>query len=183
MGGSEEATDTGSARMRSSGQAREEAFTEWYRQEFRRALALAYALSGGWAVAEELTQDAFLAVLRDWDRVEHMDHPRAWLHRVLVNRSASHLRRVYAERRASRRKGSLDRPETTQPVEAQDDVWRLVRQLPRRQAQAIALRYVLDLPRAEVAAAMGCTDETAKTHLARGLAALERRLDETRRTP
>ena len=47
------------------------------------------------------------------------------------------------------------------------DLWRAVRSLPRRQQEAVVLRYVADLPLTEVAAAMGCAEGTAKAHLAR----------------
>jgi DNA-directed RNA polymerase specialized sigma24 family protein len=44
--------------------------------------------------------------------------------------------------------------------------------LPRRQRETIVLRYLCDLPEADVAAALGLSTGTVKTHLHRALAAL-----------
>ena len=44
--------------------------------------------------------------------------------------------------------------------------------LPRRQREAVALRYLVDLPEREVAAVLGLSTGTVKTHLHRGLAGL-----------
>ena len=53
-----------------------------------------------------------------------------------------------------------------------DGQTRLGRQLtllPERQRTAVVLRHVVGLPYAELAAAMGCPEGTAKSHVARGL--------------
>lgn len=51
-----------------------------------------------------------------------------------------------------------------------------LRSLPRRQREVVALRYLADLPEAEVAALLGCAPGTVKQHAHRGLAALRRSL-------
>ena len=53
-----------------------------------------------------------------------------------------------------------------------------LRQLPERQREALALRYYLDLSEAEMAAAMGISAGSVKTHLHRGLASLAGLLEE-----
>ena len=47
------------------------------------------------------------------------------------------------------------------------EVWAAVRALPRRQAQAVALRYLDDLPLKGIGEILGCSPGTVKTHLAR----------------
>jgi len=47
-----------------------------------------------------------------------------------------------------------------------------LRRLPRRQREAVALRYLVDLPDREVAAALGVSVGSVKVHLHRGLASL-----------
>ena len=59
------------------------------------------------------------------------------------------------------------------------DLWRAIGHLPRRQAEAVVLYYVLDLPVADVAEVMGCRDGTAKTHLDRGRQRVARLLGPT----
>ena len=46
--------------------------------------------------------------------------------------------------------------------------------LPSRRREAIVLRFWLDLPEREIAAAMGISPGTVKSHVSRGLAALGR---------
>ena len=64
------------------------------------------------------------------------------------------------------------RTEVVQPTETSVEVWRAVRALPKRQAQAIALLYWEDLSVKEIAAVLECGEETVKTHLKRGRQAL-----------
>ena len=54
-----------------------------------------------------------------------------------------------------------------------------MRGLPQRQAQAAALRYVYDMPVAEIAATLGITEGTIKQHLSRARQALAASLGAT----
>ena len=47
-----------------------------------------------------------------------------------------------------------------------------MRALPRRQAQAAALRFVYELPIADIAVTLDCTEGTVKQHLSRARRAL-----------
>ena len=53
-------------------------FESFYRSEYRSVVGLAYALSGSRIAAEDITQDAFLAAHKEWDRVAAYDRPEAW---------------------------------------------------------------------------------------------------------
>lgn len=154
-----------------------ESFEGFFRREYRPVLGLAIVLTGSSSIAEDLAQDAFLAALRQWDRVAGMENPEAWVRRVVANRSVSRFRRVAAETRAVLRVGRSYDDEQELDVEACLDVWVEVRRLPRRQAQVIALTYANGLSRKEVADVLGCSLETVKTHLYRGRRALSRRLE------
>jgi RNA polymerase sigma-70 factor (ECF subfamily) len=57
------------------------------------------------------------------------------------------------------------------------DLWRAIKELPKRQAQAVVLHYLIDLPVAQVAEVMGCREGTAKAHLDRGRRRLARLLE------
>jgi RNA polymerase sigma factor (sigma-70 family) len=54
-----------------------------------------------------------------------------------------------------------------------------LRELPRRQRDCLVLRYYLELPVAEIAATLGLSSNSVKTHLQRGLRALGTRLGVT----
>ena len=56
------------------------------------------------------------------------------------------------------------------PVELSEqgeEFWTAVRNLPHRQAQAAALRFVYDMPLAEIATTLGTSEGTVKQHLSR----------------
>jgi RNA polymerase sigma-70 factor (ECF subfamily) len=52
-------------------------------------------------------------------------------------------------------------------VDSSMDLWTAIRRLPKRQAQAVVLYYLADLPLRDVAVVMGCREGTAKAHLDR----------------
>lgn len=157
-----------------------ETFEGFYRRELRAVVGLAYVLSGSEMVAEELAHDAFVAALRDWERVRRLEDPSAWIRRVVANQSVSRFRRLALEARHAGRAGGRSWSST----ESSDvDLWREVRRLPRRQAQVIALHYLHDLPRRDVARVLGCSEETVKTQLTRARRTLARRLGESQEEP
>lgn len=61
------------------------------------------------------------------------------------------------------------------PLEAAE-LLSMVRELPRRQAQVVALTLVEDRTIREIAEMLGCGEESVRTHLRRGRAALTSRL-------
>lgn len=136
--------------------------------------ALAYALTGRWDVAEDLTQEAFLRAHRDWKRVGAMETPGGWLRRVVTNLALSRWRRMRAEAVALLRL-NVD-TETPAPDVPHSGFWDEVRRLPKRQRQVIALRYVEDLSIAEIAAVLGIAEGTVKALLHQGRTALRERL-------
>lgn len=146
-------------------------FRAFFQREYRQVLGVAYALTGDVSAAEDLCQEAFMAAFRRWDEVGVMEHSGAWVRRVIANRSASRFRRLAAEGRAMLRFGrELIEP---QPPSADSvAVWTAVRKLSRRQAEIIVLTYFSGLSHAEAADVMGCSVETARTHLKRAKARL-----------
>jgi RNA polymerase sigma-70 factor (ECF subfamily) len=137
---------------------------------------LAYALSGGRMVAEDIAQEAFLRAYRDWDRVGSYAHQAAWVRRVAANLATSGLRRKVVEARALARLAGRREP-ALDPLPAENaDFWRAVRALPQRQAQAVALYYLEDLSIAQTAVVLDCAEGTVKAHLAKARRSLARRL-------
>ncbi|MCU1364624.1 MAG: putative polymerase subfamily sigma factor [Ilumatobacteraceae bacterium] len=151
-------------------------FERFYESTYRRTLALAYAVTGDRGHAEDLVQDAFDAAHRRWGTIANYDDPQAWVRRAVLNKAATRWTRLAREVRAlARYAGRMP----TEAVEEQPDsapFWTAVASLPRRQAQAVALYYVDDLPIAEIADLLGCSTGTVKTHLSRARLALHERL-------
>jgi len=148
-------------------------FTTFYRRELPALVALAAALAGH-ERAEEVAQEALLRAHCDWARIERYDKPGAWARRVTINLATSDRRHRGAEARALARvagRRQLDSP----PPEV-DGFWALVRELPDRQAAAVALHYLHDLSISEIADALGCAEGTAKAHLYKARRTLASRL-------
>lgn len=173
-------------------------FEDLYHREWAGLVALGWSLTGSWARAEELAQDAFADAFRRWDHVGDLERPGAWIRRAVVNRAASHHRDRRAETRglgrwSSRSRVDADGAATDRTGESAADrvgdpaFWAAVRALPERQAACVALHYLEDRPVDEIAEILDCRPATVRVHLHRGRQALARTLgalaDAGRTTP
>jgi RNA polymerase sigma-70 factor (sigma-E family) len=142
---------------------------------------LAFLLCGDAHMAEDAAADAFARVYPRWLRgeVEDVD---AYLRRAVVNQLNSGYRRRFAElRRLEWRRGDVRGPTVPEEQLADHDVvCRALRRLPPRQRAAVVLRFFADLPEAEIAACMGTSVGTAKSHVSRGLERLRTLLGDER---
>lgn len=151
------------------------AFDGFYRAHYAPVVRLAYSLTGSRSVAEELAQEAFVAAHGRWAALHGFDRPDLWVRRVVINRSISYRRREATERRVLEH--LPPDPCVSIDPELQDEtLWAAMRELSPRQAEALALFYVEDQPLSEVAKILGLGEETVKTHLKRGRAALAAKL-------
>ncbi|MDH3308471.1 MAG: sigma-70 family RNA polymerase sigma factor [Acidimicrobiia bacterium] len=147
-----------------------ETFPAFYRREYPKMVALAAAVSGNRAIAEDLAQEAMLRAHRHWSRVSTYERPGAWVRRATINLSLSATKRAAAELRRMLR---FAEPSTLPEPEAADDgVWQAVAKLRGNQRAAIALHYLEDRPIDEIAAILQVSEATARVHLHRGRRAL-----------
>jgi RNA polymerase sigma factor (sigma-70 family) len=153
-----------------------EPFDLFYRREYEVVVSLTYVLCGRRTIAEELAQEAFIATHRRWQLVGRYDDPGAFVRRVAANAAVSYRRRVSAEARALARLAAGWRPETTPLPPDAAEFWKAVRDLPRRQAQVVALFYLEDRSADEIALILGCAAPTVRVHLHRARSTLARRL-------
>lgn len=149
-------------------------FDDLYRDEFAPLCRVAFAMCGSQSLAEEIVHDVFLTAYRKWDRIQLLDRPGAWLRRCVINRSVSQLRRSGYEARALLRLGNRPpaRADDDAYLDADHELWQAARKLPKKQAQAIVLRYVDDLEANQIAEIMECQPSTVRVHLTRARAAL-----------
>ena len=135
------------------------------------AYQTAFRILGSRSEAEEVAQDTMTKAYLRWRRVH--SHARPWVCRVSVNGALGVLRR---------RRNPPPQPRTTQDnlqtgVADRVDLQRLLSSLSRRQRDVVVLRYLADLPEADVAAELGISIGTVKTHAHRGIEMLRQRLD------
>jgi RNA polymerase sigma-70 factor (ECF subfamily) len=153
---------------------RPEDFETFFAREYVAVVGLAAVLSQS-RDAEDIAQDAFLAVHRRWREVSTYDSPEAWVRRVVVNLCASWVRRRLREARAIARVSQ--RPTTPALLDADRHAfWAAVATLPRRQAQCVALFYLEDRSVRDIARILQLSESTVKVHLHNGRAALAERL-------
>jgi RNA polymerase sigma-70 factor (ECF subfamily) len=142
-------------------------FSEFYAREHARVLGTLCAVSGDRQAAIEATDEAFVRALERWERVQAMQSPSGWTYRVALNALRRTKRRAAFEARLLRRTREPEAVPQTNP-----ELWEAVRALPPRQAQAISLRYVADLPEAEIAFVMGVSRGTVASTLSDARGAL-----------
>jgi DNA-directed RNA polymerase specialized sigma24 family protein len=152
-----------------------EDFVSWYERTHSRLLAAVTVLIGDVALAEDVVAEAFARALERWDRVKDMDSPAGWAYQVALNAARRARRRQAFERRVL----AQQRPVDVTPPPGDPDLWAAVWALPPRQRQAIALRYVADLPEAEVASLMGAAPGTVAATLHQARRRLAERLGDT----
>ncbi len=158
------------------------ALDELYAAHWRRLVRLAVLLVGDVGTAEEVVQDAFVAMHARWGRLHDNDSALAYLRQTVVNRSRSVLRHRSVARRHLHAGG--EGAEQTAPaadrralgVARRRAVLDALGQLPERQREVLVLRYYLDLSEAEIADSLGIARGSVKSHASRGSAALRGRL-------
>ena len=132
---------------------------------------LATLLVGSVAVAEEVAQEAFLAVTKRWDKI---DRPGAYLRTSVVNKSVSALRRQSVEKRFR----SSVRPESDHRIPEQlIELRGALARLSDRQRTVIVLRYFSDMPDAQIAETLGARPATVRSLAHRAMAVLRKELE------
>jgi RNA polymerase sigma-70 factor (sigma-E family) len=155
------------------------AVVELYRQQYKSLVRLAAMLVRDTPSAEEVVQEAFIAMHDGWHRLKDTEKALAYLRQAVVNRSRSVLRhRMVVEKNAP--KPAPDMPSAEHGAMAmleRSAVIAALRELPDRQREALVLRYYADLSEAQIAAAMKITPGAVKSHTSRGMAALRAALE------
>ena len=149
-----------------------------FRQEGQSLVRLARLFVDDRNAAEDLVQEAFIRLARSAHRIREEAKAPAYLRSIVLNLARDNNRRGLV---SLRHHLPLDdhRASTEDEIELQEDQRDMIealRTLPHRQRTALVLRYYEELGIDDIAAAMGISRNSVKTHLQRGLAALEQRL-------
>jgi RNA polymerase sigma-70 factor (ECF subfamily) len=134
-----------------------EPFATWVRPHLQAMANLAARLAGP-TERDDVVQES---LARAWRRFStyapERGAPRPWLLAIVADQ---------ARRSRTRRRSSALLPGTEPATGADVDLERAIAALPPRQRLAVDLYYFVDLPVAEVAAVMGCSEGTVKSTLA-----------------
>jgi RNA polymerase sigma-70 factor (sigma-E family) len=132
--------------------------------------------------AEDLVQEAFIRLARHAHRIEDGSKSAAYLRSIVLNLARDHNRRGLVSLR-HHAPADLDQATAEDEVVLRDDqrsVIEALRELPLRQRDCVVLRYYFESGIHEIAETLGISQNSVKTHLKRGLVALERRLESSR---
>jgi RNA polymerase sigma-70 factor (sigma-E family) len=127
-------------------------------------------------LARDLVQEVLARAIGRWARIASVEDPYAYVRAMVTNEYLSLLRRrrvrtvpltydALAGPRAPAEPDPADRID-------QDDLWRRLTGLPRKQRAVVVLRYYEGLTDAEIADVLGCGASTVRSHAARALATL-----------
>jgi len=156
------------------------AVIELYTVQYKALVRLAAMLVRDTSTAEEIVQDAFIAMHDGWHRLKDAEKALAYLRQAVVNRARSVLRhRMVVEKNAP--KPAPDMPSAEHGAMAlleRSAVIAALRDLPERQREAIVLRYYADVSEADIAAAMRISRGAVKSHTARAMASLKAALEQ-----
>ena len=169
-----------------SGQAEEQELAQAYERHAETVRRAAYSVTRDRALAEDVTQEVFLAL---WVCPERYDPQRGTVDALL--RVMARSRALDATRRDAAARRARDRLEAQPAERATDDpadaiadllsarrLRRAVRGLPAEQRDAIALAYWGELTAQEVAQQRGIPHGTAKSRIRIGLKKLRGELAE-----
>jgi RNA polymerase sigma-70 factor (ECF subfamily) len=142
--------------------------------------------------AEDATQQVFVRVIRAFPRYERRRAPfRGWLFTIARNEALNRIR--VRERTTVLDPEEIDRRRDTEPLPddslgalewiADRDLVLFVERLPLAQRQVLLLRYMLDLPYAEIATIMGASPNEVRKLQQRATAFLRARLAAVGRAP
>lgn len=158
--------------------SRDDAMRSLYERTHADMVRFAAFLCGDVHAAEDIAQEAFVQVFGAWDDIDDHDRLDAYLRVTVVNTvRGKHRKRRVAERR--------DTPHLAVVASAEDDamgrvgrdeVFAAVGELPLRQRACVVMRHWLRMTESEIAADLGVSVGSVRTHIKRGTARLEERL-------
>jgi RNA polymerase sigma-70 factor (sigma-E family) len=142
-------------------------FDDFVRTRTTALLRIAFLLTGDRHAGEDLVQDVLEQMYVRWRRID--GSPDAYARRALVNRSTNRWRWRGRRPEAALAHHDVAEPDHSEDVAIRHAVVGALRDLPPRQRAAVVLRYLEDLPVADVAKALDCSEGNVKSNTARGL--------------
>ncbi|HWH92569.1 MAG TPA: sigma-70 family RNA polymerase sigma factor [Baekduia sp.] len=144
--------------------------------EHREPVLRFLVASVGRDAADDCFQETFLSAMKAYPRLRADSNHRAWVMTIAHRKAMDHHRA-----RARNAIPMQDVPEVAvHDAPPRDEAtWARVRDLPRKQRAAVLLRYAGDLSHADVAAALGCSEEAARRSAHEGLKKLRHQLSPT----
>ena len=162
---------------------RDEAVELLFRTHCVALVRLAVVLLGDRQEAEEVVQDAFVSLHRNWAGLRDTSAAGAYLRVAVIGGCRSRQRRLIRARRVAP-KLVITSADSVEDIAIELDeasrVAAAVRSLPTRQREVVVARYYLGLTEAQTAHLLGIGVGSVKRHGHRALASLQRGTAATR---
>ncbi|MCT7352271.1 sigma-70 family RNA polymerase sigma factor [Streptomyces sp. 15-116A] len=132
---------------------------------------------------ENVVAEAYYQIYRKWRRLKDVAAAEAYLRSTVCNLTRMRIRHLQVARRLTENPPDETVASAENTALLRDDQRVLIdalQQLPTRQREALVLRHWLGLKESEIAAAMGITCGSVKTHTSRGIAALTQAMEARR---
>ncbi|WP_151481976.1 SigE family RNA polymerase sigma factor [Streptomyces albicerus] len=160
---------------------REAALARLFEVHYSSMLRLAVLL--GADDPENVVAEAYYQIYRKWRRLRDAEAAEAYLRSTVCNLTRMRIRHLQVARKHVEKPPSDVVASAESTALLHDDQRVLIdalQQLPARQREALVLRHWLGLKESEIAAAMGISCGSVKTHTARGIAALTQAMEARR---
>ena len=158
-------------------------FADLVQAHTRRVFALLYRMTGNAGDAQDLSQEAFLKAWQNRRQLRDAARPTPWLLRIAANCAIDFQRSRASQHPGSPMAPSLDdenqgalrdglaanglTPEAASlRGESQSRLWAALEVLSPKERAAIVMRDIEGCPNRDVAAALGCSMITVRTHIA-----------------
>jgi RNA polymerase sigma-70 factor (sigma-E family) len=153
----------------------EAAYREYFAARRRPLMRTAYAILGSWSAAEDAVQTTFTQLYVHWPRIQP-GAVDAYARRTVVN-TCFRMAKVRGRETATDQLPD-HAVDGSEPTAARLDLMTALAELSPRARAVVALRFLDDLPVAEVAAVLGVAEGTVKSQTARALDRLKAVLTE-----
>lgn len=137
----------------------------------RRAMQVAIRMLGDADEAAEAVQNGFVKAYLNINRLREPKRFEAWFFRIIANTAISQRRAAKGRAEKIKITGDFEGKKVFTPEqkevgkELKEAIKRAMLKLSKKQAQAIALFGIEDLPRDEVAQIMGCSTEAVRWYV------------------
>ena len=134
-------------------------------EEHRTDVLRFLVASVGRQAAEDCFQETFLSALRAYPDLRDASNLRGWLLTIATRKALDHWR---GERRRPVPVEVVPERAAPETADGDPELWHSVRTLPPMQRAAVIHRYVLDLSYAQVADALGISEDAARANAYEG---------------
>lgn len=157
--------------------------SDLYAAHWHGLVRLAFLMVHDTTLAEDIVQDALVAVHQRWSRLRDPHAALGYVRRTVVNNARSALRHRGVVERYAQRTGADEVAESAEHLALtrveHEEMLRALDQLSEKQREVLILRYYCDLSEADIADSLDISRGAVKTHAHRGLARLRTLLGST----